>query len=132
MERGFHINPNCLDYYISKNKIKFRKSVLQPRTRSLILDSMYVWVRVGAVFCVMVNVMRRNFQMSTYAKILGAYVIGDKVLPYSIFSVMEMNRLRQLKKQARKYYEIKNGDINNIQFFLDPATPVSLLRNFSF
>ena len=132
MERAFMINPKCLDNYTSENKIKFRKGLLQPRTRSLLLDSMYVWVKIGAVFCVSVNILRKNYLWSTCAKILGGYFIGNNVLPLCIFNVMEFNRIRLLKKQAWNYYYYKNENIDNIRFFLDPSTPISMLRNFSF
>ena len=95
------------------------------------MDSTYFWVRLVTMGCLVVNVMRKNFYWRTYAKILGSFAVADNALPYMFFGLAEMNRIRLLKKQAWKYYDLTEGNMDRVQYVMNPTTPINKLRYFS-
>ena len=130
MERLYMINSNCLDYYTVKHRLSFNKGLLQPRTRGIFLDSLYIWTKIGLTTCIVVSLLRRNYAWQTYSKIFAGYFVANYPLPYFIFYISEMNRLRLLKKKARQYFKLENGNMNRVEFVLNPSTPLFKLRDF--
>jgi hypothetical protein len=130
-ERLFMINPLCFDMYSIRNRVMVNEGTLVARNRTLLMDMFFVWMRIATVGVVFVNLLRRNYAWKSYLKIAAGYVIGTKVIPYTYYNLLELNRLRLLKKSARTYYEINNGNMDKIELVLNPSTPISKLRYLS-
>jgi hypothetical protein len=130
MEKLVKINPNGLQHYNQNCNVKIGPAYFQPRTRSLFLDSFYVWSRITVASCFLFSLIRRNYRLSTYAKIFGTFYALDNTIPFSVFYFNESFRLSNLKRYAKVYYEKQNGNMERIQFILDPSTPISKLRTF--
>lgn len=131
MERLYNVNPTGLDEYMCRRDRFFNKGLLQPRTRTLFLDSFYVFARLGLGACVMINLLRKNYNPMTFLKIFGVFYAADKSLPWAHYNLLEANRMIRLKREARKYYEFEEENLDRVWMVLDPSTPVSKLRNFS-